>query len=126
LKERPLSEPVLSSDLPSCEPIGPQAKRELVSEIVQCLAAKTHNAEMILGTEQRANRAMRVTLEVLQRQNACLQQQISWVAQGWPHANVCWQSAENTAIGPTGVVGDVSGGVPASREALAGAIEKPF
>merc|ERR1712039_886562 len=58
-------------------PMDLQAKRQLLGELVDRLGSKAYYSEQILGSEQRANRAMRVTLEILQRQNVYLQQQLA-------------------------------------------------
>jgi hypothetical protein len=52
------------------------SKRQLVAELVDQLVARSQRVEDKLGAELRSGRAMRVSLEVLQRQNVCLQQQL--------------------------------------------------
>lgn len=52
------------------------SKRRLVAEVVDQLIARSHRVEHQLGAELRSGRALRVTLEVLQRQNVCLQMQL--------------------------------------------------
>jgi hypothetical protein len=89
------------------KPLDVEGKRQLLSELVECLAARSHKAEQALGAEQRANRAMQVTLEVLQRQNLYLQQQLAYMSQSWPYGNACVQTAEDgssTLVGTTTVV----------------------
>jgi len=76
-----------AEEAPVFEPMDLEAKRLLLSDLVEHLTAKAAKAEQALGSEQRANHAMRVTLEVLQRQNLHLQQQL-WVTQNWPYANM--------------------------------------
>lgn len=77
-----------ADEAPIFEPMDVDAKRQLLSDLVQCLADRMQKTEQALGSEQRANHAMRVTLEVLQRQNLHLQQQLAWVTQSWPYANM--------------------------------------
>jgi len=76
------------------------AKRELLGELVEQLAARAYQAEQALSSEQRANRALRVTLEALQRQNVCLQQQVALLAQSYQGAGLV---AAADGVGLTGV-----------------------
>jgi hypothetical protein len=109
--------PVLKS---SDKPLDVEGKRQLLSELVECLAARTHKAEQALGAEQRANRAMQVTLEVLQRQNLTLQQQLAWMSQNWPYGNLCLQTAEDgsSTIGGTHAAVAQGTTVPSTSQAL--------
>jgi len=59
-------------------------KQRLLADLVTVFASRATQAERELGSEQRANNALRVTLEVMQKQNLCLQQQVR-LAQSWPH-----------------------------------------
>lgn len=52
------------------------SKRRLVAEVLDQLIARSHRVDDQLGAELRSGRAMRLTLEVLQRQNVCLQMQL--------------------------------------------------
>lgn len=77
-------EDVVSADMSQGEaviaatlPMDLQAKRQLLGELVERLGSRAYHCERILSSEQRANRAMRVTLEDLQRQNMYLQQQLA-------------------------------------------------
>mmetsp|Transcript_62023 Transcript_62023/g.136451 ORF Transcript_62023/g.136451 Transcript_62023/m.136451 type:complete len:832 (+) Transcript_62023:150-2645(+) len=67
-------------------PADVEAKRRFLGDMVETLLARLYETEQALGSEQRAGRAMRVTLDVLQRQNLHLQQQLAWVTQNWQYA----------------------------------------
>lgn len=60
-----------------------RAKRQLLNALVQRCLETVHCSEHALATEQRQGRALRMTLEVMQRQNSCLQQQLAWLTQGY-------------------------------------------
>jgi len=79
---------------PPAQPLDSNEKRQLLAELVDCLTARTQKAEKDLGNEQRAKRALNVTVEVQQRQIIRLQQQLEFVAQGWPYANLMAQGGE--------------------------------
>lgn len=110
--------------------MDPLAKRQLLSEILRCLAAKSKESEQVLDSEKRANRALRMTLEMLQRQNLCLQQQMAWIMQGWPNVNICWESAQGEMVAvPSAVTKDAAGDVAtpygsSSLDSLANAIKE--
>uniref|UniRef100_A0A7S1FFU1 Uncharacterized protein n=1 Tax=Noctiluca scintillans TaxID=2966 RepID=A0A7S1FFU1_NOCSC len=64
-------------------PMDIREKRRLLADLVSVAASRVNKAEHDLSSEQRANHSMRVTLEVLQKQNLSLQQQVAWMSQGW-------------------------------------------
>jgi hypothetical protein len=66
---------------PTPVPLSIDAKRKLLNEVVECLATRGEETRKALEGEQRSNRSMQVTMEVLQRQNVTLQQQLAWVLQ---------------------------------------------
>lgn len=75
------SEPIgqamrLETELAGTHHLEDVSKRQLVAELVDQLIARSHRVENQLGAVLRSGRAMRVSLEVLQRQNVCLQQQL--------------------------------------------------
>lgn len=83
---------------PEARPLDSTAKRHLLAELIECLTARAVKAEKALGSQQRETRAAHVTIEVLQRQNLGLQQQLqqlAWVAQSWPYANLAFQGVED-------------------------------
>mmetsp|Transcript_71439 Transcript_71439/g.192377 ORF Transcript_71439/g.192377 Transcript_71439/m.192377 type:complete len:188 (+) Transcript_71439:2-565(+) len=59
------------------------AKRQLVADLVERLVQHSAASEKKLGAEQRANLALRATLEGMQRQNVALQQQLAYVTQSY-------------------------------------------
>lgn len=79
-------------------PLDYDAKRQLVGELVECLTARALKAEQALGAEQRTNRALNVTLEVTQRQNLLLQQQLqqfAYMAQNFQYGEELLQAAQD-------------------------------
>lgn len=65
------------------EPMDTEAKVHVLYQLIASITARTERYELALGSEQRANRALRTTLEDLHRQNVSLQQQLAWVTQSW-------------------------------------------
>jgi len=86
--------------------VDAQSKCNLLGELFESFAAKGIKVETLLGEEQRANRALHVTMEVLQRQNVCLQQQLAWTSQSWQYSNACWQ---DVALAPTNDAASTNG-----------------
>eukprot|EP00930_Biecheleria_cincta_P009735 TRINITY_DN11156_c0_g1_i1.p1 TRINITY_DN11156_c0_g1~~TRINITY_DN11156_c0_g1_i1.p1 ORF type:complete len:733 (-),score=123.73 TRINITY_DN11156_c0_g1_i1:80-2278(-) len=63
-----------------CPVLDLGAKQQLVEDLVEYLMGKASRCEKELEGEQRANRALRMSLEVEQRRSALLQQQLAWLA----------------------------------------------
>jgi len=78
-----------------------RAKRQLLNSLVQRCTETVHCGEHALATEQRQGRALRMTLEVMQRQNACLQQQLAWLTQGYQQTLAATACANNAPPDPT-------------------------
>jgi len=78
-----------------------RAKRQLLNSLVQRCTETVHCSEHALATEQRQGRALRMTLEVMQRQNACLQQQLAWLTQGYQQTLAATACANNAPPDPT-------------------------
>jgi len=91
-----------SKDAPEAASVGSTldvySKRRLLDTVLGALSSQSGESDKALRAEQRANRAMRVTLEVLHRQNVCLQQQLAWVTQSWPQATACWAPGEDGSM----------------------------
>lgn len=84
----------------SSGPTSAAAKRQLLGDLVESLAARAFQTEQLLGGEQRANRALRVTLEVLQRQNLCFQQQLAYVTQSYQCVAMAAEASGNGLAAP--------------------------
>lgn len=76
-------------------PADTAAKRMLLGELVERLAAKVAETDRELASERRENRALRVTLEVMQRQQAVLQQQVAYLSQA---AQQAWGQAGEAGV----------------------------
>jgi len=62
-------------------PLDADAKQVLVEDLVDFLIARAERCEKELAAEQRANRALRMSLEAEQRKSTVFQQQLAWLAQ---------------------------------------------
>lgn len=67
-------------DQDNCPILELGEKQRLVEDLVVYLMGKATRCEKELEGEQRANRALRMSLEVEQRRSATLQQQLAWLA----------------------------------------------
>jgi len=106
---------------PPSRPLDLDAKRQLLTELVECLTVRAHKAEQSLGAEQRSNRALNVTMEVLQRQNLCLQQQcqqLAYMAQQWPYGYMGQEGGESAAFVVTSAAADAQGALASDGVAL--------
>jgi len=74
-------------------------KRALLEDLVDFLIARAERCEKELEAEQRANRALSMSLEAEQRKSAVLQQQVVWLAQqaGWQIDGVSTEAGEQQA-----------------------------
>jgi len=85
----------------NCANADEESKRRLLGELVERLAARVYQCEKQLGGEQRANLALRATLEGLQRQNVYLQQQLAYVTQSYHCATATAVAVDEQAMQPS-------------------------
>jgi len=87
------------------------ATTELLLELVEHLAGRLRRSDQALTSERHAARSLRATLEVLQGQNICLQQQLAWATQHWQYAVASAGEAEGgiVAVQATGAAGPGAG-----------------
>lgn len=83
------------AEAPPVQPLDLDEKRQLLAKLVGDLLARAQKAEKALSNEQRQNRALNVTAEVLQGQVLCLQQQLEVVSQSWQYGGLSLQGFEN-------------------------------
>ncbi|CAE8610710.1 unnamed protein product, partial [Polarella glacialis] len=85
-------------------PLDTAAKQALLDDIVEHLMARADGCQQELSQEQRANRALKMALEVEQRKTAMLQQQLAWMAHhaGYQYASVEDGSHADVALQPEG------------------------
>merc|ERR1712032_407039 len=66
---------------------------KLLADMVDSFVTRASSSERALTDSQRANRAMHVTVEVLQRQVECLQEQVT-LLESCQYRGVYWQPVQ--------------------------------